>query len=470
MVSQIRFVATVICAGIMCTSIPTVQTAVGQNAVAQAAAVPVLPADWDTRFELFQMLLENQGMEPVSEKSVAYIEPSRTAVVFAGRVPRNWSGYEITRFMQRGGAVLVATDGPLYLRGICEIRTGVGPVAARYLTDRYQEFPDCIRVKEFAADDLVASGLSEIIVNGAGWITSVNGGSGNWQFTARLPENCEPSRASRGAVIATLTRRRMEQPSLVVAADSSLFTNGMLWHAENSVLAINISKVLKGTNRNRVLFVINGRPVGSYRERIAELLKPPTPPLNDTSLPEPDLATMLRFANTLAAQVEDSNLLNELAADRPRSVSVARYRRWLWAAAAVAALGFILWRLTQPATAPQTRALPNRKQKMEASLAAERTMQSGKLHGAAQMLACGFCRELTESDNPAEWSRRISPHSSSNRLTAALNASDRKKLTMVLDLAMGVDKRHISARRLKSIGASVQELRRIHAESGGLLT
>jgi hypothetical protein len=422
---------------------------------------------WHLGYELFQMLMEERGLTPERSWDDALSSPSTSVVVVCGdlrQIPqRDW--LRARRFVDQGGAMLVASEGGFDFPGVCSFYQGT--VVTGDSRDRYQSFADCIRIRKLKTDDALVKGVGELVVNRTGWLSVPTDDSMDWQIIASLPSTTLP-RASRSQPL-ILAGRGAEPLAgvMVLAADESLFTNGMLWHGDNAVLAIQVSELLCSSKRRSLLFVRNGIPLLGYRESSAvqnqppeqpPVPQPPLPPVN-IQPPEPDFDTKLKLANAVINEVQESNLINEVLRDRPRQARPLAYLKTVLLILLVLATLFILWRLMQ---SPQR--LPpepgNRFMQSVFGVMTARQMANSEFGAAIVLLARDLCIELTGSRIETDWIRCLSERQGSPARN--LNMAQRRELTEILGLAVRGATIHIPRRRFQSLGRSIKELRDVH--------
>lgn len=428
---------------------------------AQNAASP--DHNWHFRYELFQMLLEQNGLEPVTDPARVFRDPESSVIVLLGNV-NVFQPHDLNDFCERGGAVLVATDRSYSAGRIGEFMSSNSPVRSRRVSDWYQNHYDCLILDNIDSRNPLMKNVNSLVVNRTGWLAKPRWARREWDVAARLPDSTEPRRAESQPVIASLRFRQKEKGRLIMAADPSLFTNGMLWHGDNAILAINTSQLLCAGKRNRLLFLVDRKALESYRDSPMMNQTPP-PPLPENlpeNLPEPELATWLRIGNSVIRNVEETNVMNEAVADYTSRINSRMLRRAIIFAVAVIATLFILWSITSN-NAPTHRPMPARKMKSAHSLNAGRKTEASEFGLAASMLARELCKELTGSSEPAEWQRQLSenPVSGNGPLQAK---SAQKDIRKVLDLAVNTRTVHISRRKFEATGRMIQKLRQLHRE------
>lgn len=419
---------------------------------------------WHLGYELFQMLLEERGLTPERSWDDALSSPSTSVVVVCGdlrQIPQpDW--LRARRFVDQGGAMLVVSEGGFDFPGVCSFYQGT--VVTSDPRDRYQSFADCIRIRRLKTDDALVKGVGELVVNRTGWLSAPMDDSMDWQVIASLPSATLP-RASRNQPL-ILAGRGAEPLAgvMVLAADESLLTNGMLWHGDNAVFAIQVSELLCSKTRRSLLFVRNGRPLPGYRESSAtqnqtpEQPPLPQPPVN-IQPPEPDFDTKLKLANAVINEVQESNLINEVLRDRPRQARPLAYLKTVLLILLVLATLFVIWRLMQsPQKLPSEPA--NRFMQSVFGVMTSRQIANSEFGAAIVLLARDLCIELTGSRIETDWIRCLSERPGSPARN--LNLAQRRELTEILGLALRGATIHVPRRRFQSLGRSIKELREIH--------
>lgn len=403
---------------------------------------------WLYRTELFQMLLEEQGLKPTQELGDAFAAPEESVIVITGESSpvwqREWS--RLIEFTAQGGRLLIATDCSEAIRDF-----HIGPVMALQTKDRYLDYADCIRVTALEKSHPLTTNVESLVTNKTGWLSRPPDAAFRWTVVARLPRFCRPMESSEQPLIVAGRGQDSETGVIVLVADQSLFTNNMLWHGDNAVFAIRMSEFLSEGQRSRLVFVADGAPLPSYR---APMQLPPLPPL-----PEPDLAKLLRVANAAIRDVEESNLVNEALRDRPRHVRIPQYPRIILFVLGAAAFTFLLWKLVQQMN-PRPAPPPARDMLTSRAMSSEHAGIRSELSVAAQLLARDFCRELTGSDLPEDWKSVLLPSAQSGM--PHWKKSQRAQLKILLNLAVDGCSLHISPRRFRTIGQQIRELRQLH--------
>ena len=438
------------------------------DAFAIQQAVPAYTDErWHLGYELFQMLMEEQGLTPERSWDVAMSSPSESVVVVCGDLrqihSREW--LQARRFVAQGGALLVASEGNFEFPGVCSFFQGAA--VAGDSRDRYQSFADCIRIRRLRSDDKLVTGVRELVVNRTGWLSIPTDDSLDWQVIASMPATTLP-RASRNQPLILSGRDTAPQTGLMIlVADESLFTNGMLWHGDNAIFAIQVSELLCTERRRRLLFVRNGSPLPGYRE--SDAVQPPEPkeaalpkPPPNIEPPEPDIETKLRVANAVINEIQESNLVNEVLRDRPRRMSPRSYLRTALLILLMLATLFVLWRLMQKRLNLPTLPRPRFMQSVFGVMSA-RQIANSEFGAAIVVLARDLCIELTGSRTETDWIRCLSERSTVPE--KKLSRSQRRDLTEILGLSLRGATIHLSRRRFEALGRAIKELRDLHHAS-----
>jgi hypothetical protein len=422
---------------------------------------------WHLGYEMFQMLLEEQGLKPEQSWDDALSSPSKSVVVVCGDLqeihPREW--LRVRQFVAQGGALLVASEGHFEFPGVTTFSQGAA--VSGDSRDRYQSFADCIRIRRLKSGDELVKGVREIVVNRTGWLSVPSDDSLDWQVIASMPATTLP-RASRNQPVILAGRDVAPQTGVIIlVADESLFTNGMLWHGDNAIFAIQASQLLCGAGRRELLFVRNGIPLPGYREssNIQPPEEPPERPLTvppEMEPPEPDFETKLRLANAVINEVQDSNLVNEVLRDRPRQMSPLAYLRTVLLTGLGLATLFVLWRLMQNRLNLPPLPRPGLMRSVFGVMSA-RQIASSEFGTAIVVLARDLCIELTGSRAETDWIRCLSEEPAS--ATKNLSRIQRRELTDILGLALRGATMHLSRRRFEALGRAIKELRDQHRVS-----
>jgi len=418
---------------------------------------------WDFRYELFQMLLEQNGVRPVANMSAVTRRPPESIIVMLGHINFRTSRF-LESFCEQGGAVLLATDERYSAGRICEFREG--PVTSLQSAERYQNYADCLTITDIDHDHPLMTGVNSLVVNRTGWLAPPRWYIPDMQVAARLPQRTLPRDSSDQPLLATVGLPNINTGQLIVASDPSLFTNGMLWHGDNAILAINVSRILCSRNKNKMLFIADGVPLGSFRN--SPMVDSNNPPPLPENLPEPALETYVKVVNTVLKEVEDQNLPNQFMADRRHKIRSPYLRRHILLSLAIAVLMFVIWKMaaTHSATHP---AMPIRDMKSAHDLATGHKVKSAEFGLSASILARELCRHLTESSDPTDWRRQLIGNAASGEGEVEFHGvsnvkAQRKKLVDVIELATNTRTVHMSRKRFEALGQTIDQLRQLHAE------
>ena len=429
--------------------------------------IPQSEVKWHVGCELFQMLLEERGISNIQTLESSLSSPSNSVIVITGDLRRlpadSWT--RLVQYVGRGGNVLIASDQPRIMTGIGEIKPG--PVVATRSEDSYSEFRDCIRIRDIdaTADEMLR--VEEIISNRSGWLvlpektSSVN--PLRWKVIASLPVDCLPSASSQQPIIAVGSGSTPIAGVMILVADTSVLTNGMIWHGDNVTFAIRVSEVLGHGKRSLLTFVADGRVLASYKNRV---LPPPPIANRDPSklptgpqlqdLPETDLATKLLIANHVLKSVSDSNILNEAMANQPRPVNSRAYTLALLGLAAAVLtlllLAFLIRRV--PALLGRQPVIPH----ISAFEMESGTKKLSSQYGpAAFILAREFCKECSGSSGERDWKNKATHFQISEAIPN--DRALREKLEYVRSFEIGNLVTKVSESEFLKLGKIIHELR-----------
>lgn len=461
MILFLRFLIIAICSLLL-----TYQTAIASPAAQanrnklQATATDAEPEDdWLFRFELFQGLLEQSGLNPVSSTPDIFANPQRSVVVLTGQISSSFPPRLMEQFCAEGGHLLVACDTGFSAGRIAEFQQG--PVMVRGSQNRYLGHADCIVVSDFPTEHPITKGIEKLIFNRTGWLKKPRWFLPEWQQIANLPTNVSPSTNRSQPVMLQVKTMNNMKGRLLVTADHSVFTNGMLWHGDNALFAIQVAEWLAEGERDQLLFISDGQALSGFLNSPA--FQPP-----ETKLPNPktDLATMLKYMTAVANKVvqtsQEKNVTNELLARQPRGISPGKYRRILMFALATIVVLFVVWRFTAT-NYNYFATMPARTMKSAMDLNHEQLSKQDELTRAASMLARDLCRELTGSTDSRVWVQQLSKQSLNNRIMS-LDSSQRGRLSTIVDLATNNRTVPVSKKKLEELGQLIRDFRQQHRE------
>ena len=422
--------------------------------------------DWHFRFDLFQMLFEQNGLKPIQDVDVAFNTPERTVIVVLGNAGVFRDPNRVQKFLDAGGAMLLASDRRIAYDRFFYVFDG--PALSNQETDIYGGYPDCIRVTDFDVTHPLVKGVGELIVNRSGWILERPTLNPNaWRKVASLPATTSQL-SSRGKTIVGA----MTSESFIVVADHSLFTNGMMWHGDNAVFAINVSSALsQGPSgeamRDQILFLVDDTPSPSYLlGPLANELNLPLPPPEIE--PDLDVDQMLKVANQVVAAVEDSNSMNELLAGRPRRMASPYYRRALLFALSGILIAFAAYRLSSKSSKPipaawlrtSLKSVRPSRNRLSSKTTQLNSVERGR---AAQKLAQHFCQAVTGSDAKAVWVRELSGQGAFR--SEPIRGETSESLARVLSVAIQENAPHYTDGMLLLLAREIDELKSLIANA-----
>ena len=422
---------------------------------------------WYLGYNGFRMLLEERGLTVRTDMSATLTRPKESVVVMLGDVTgvslAEWR--RLRAYVAQGGSLLVASERAFKLPGVSLFSRG--PVASLDKDSQYQGFEDCIVLSDLNQSHPLSKGLRRIIVNKTGWMSTSEDSSLQWEVIAALTEDVLPGSARHRPVIMAGLDAAPGTGVMILSADQSLFSDGMLWHGDNSLFAIQVSDLLCRGNRKWLTVYDNGQTLPSY---MAELAPPPTPPQEPPNTPpnippqmppeieppEPDLATMLRMANEVIDEVQDSNILNETLKERPRNMRPVAWARTILLILLILFLMFVLWRLVQN----RWHLVPNQHTRFMQSMYgvhSSRQLETSEFGAAVETLARDLCRELTGSQIESDWLKLDAANP--NLPSATFSRAQKKALKEVVGIAMRGCRVHISRRKFQSLGRSIESIR-----------
>ncbi len=424
---------------------------------------------WFLGYSGFRMLLEERGLSVRRDLSRTLARPTESVVLLFGDLSatsiEDWRRYR--RYVTQGGTLLIASETAFTLPGVSTFTPG--PVSSNIRADSYQGFPDCLTLTKLNPTHPMTTGLRQIIVNRSGWLSKPEDDSLSWEVIASLPDRCFPIAARGKPMLLAGVDPVKDRGVLILCADQSLFSDGMLWHGDNSILAIQTSDLLCRGQRKWLTVIDNGKMLASYRESPQQAQVPPMPmppmpqippqlPLN-VEPPVPDLETALKIANAVVDEVQESNLVNETLRDRPRNMRPIAWLRTIALVLFILITLFVLWRLTQNSSIlPPIRHL--RFMQSMYGVNSAQQLKSNEFGSAVEVLARDLCREITGSPFETHWLQLLSDGKASK--LPPLSRSLRKGLTELLGIATRGCRIHISRRKFEKIGQTIQQLRTMH--------
>lgn len=422
---------------------------------------------WPFRTDLFQLLLEEQGLVPQDTLGRALAAPKRSAIIIISDTnrPLPVASEALVGFAERGGALLIARElsqaDPISTTSVAGLGTFVkGPVQATDASHQYETFDDCIRVTAISDRGARFNGLSTIITNRSGWFLPSTAGRFQWETVASFPGQTSPQASQNKALLAIGHSALSSDGMVIVCADASLLTNGMLWHGDNAILSIRLSELLRGEEKDRFVFIGNDQVLGSATKRLADQLRDEQArALPNVESPEPTLERLLRISNAVVKEIADSNIMNETLRQQPRNLSPRRYFRLLVICFITALLAWAIWKLLTSRTM-RTMWMARRQMKSAYQMQAG---QAGDYRQASGYLAREFCWELTGSRQSSDWQKFLARLTNSE---SAFNASELRELTRIFDIASRGSQERMSSYDLQRLGQTIAALRAGRHELG----
>lgn len=412
-------------------------------------------AAWQFEHDLFQMLLEDQGVEIVSDFKIAFAAPRQSIIVLTGTAPaqfRTSDWQQLVSFVNDGGHLLIASDRS----GIGQQlgRFGEGPVTTRNKRNQYQGFDDCLLVPMKQEFSETLSGVSQVVTNRSGWFVANSRGTLNWDTLVSLPEDCSPGVAQGQSLLALGRSKPTDGGLVLVSADASVFTNGMMWHGDNAIFAIRVSEILTEGEKSQLLFVSDNRILNSFRERLPS--EGDSTPMPDLPLPEPELKKALRLGNAIMSEIGNSNVLNEALRQQPRYITTGAYFTALLVFAAI--LFGVLVFLWLRSAGYLRGSLPVRRKMMAAfELESMADRMRGDYRNAAGYLSREFCWDLSGSRQSSDWQQYFATVLAN---PGTLGDKDRRGLREVVDIACRGSQHRMTRLDFEQLGGVIERLSR----------
>lgn len=419
-------------------------------------------ASW--QYDLFQLLLEERKLRVERSLGSIVANPKQSVIVVGNdgnNAIRRITSPFIMDFVERGGVVLLMHElnGAGRTNSFPLVGFGTfykGPVSAVNQVDAYEGFTDCVRVTNIGDREGLFSDIDSLITNRAGWFNPNESANWDWEAAATFPTSTQPIDIQPKQLLC-LGRPRNDQGGLaIVLSDSSLLTNNMLWHGDNSRLALRLAEIFQQQGRTRFHMLRNNVSLDSISERIAEKLRQEQAKMPPPNLPrpKPTFAQMLELGNIVAKEVIDSNVLNEALQRQPRHMTAERYFRFLMILLVAALLAFVLWKLLTNHTLRELW-LSRRRQRFSYEI--QSGNEAGDYRTAASYLAQEFCVQWTGSHHSRQWQQALAT------LLArmpSVTPADRHELSRIVDIASrGCHERMLGPDFLK-FGKTLDALRR----------
>ena len=213
---------------------------------------------------------------------------------------------EINWFIENGGSILWASDHPTSFPRSMGIRIQNQIYRTRNERDAYRGQAELIYADSFSQQHAITSGIDSVVTNLPSVISVTNRrayGRANWWPLLRLRKSVPNTLLLAGQF--------GRDSNVVIVADHSIFTNQMLTVEQNSKLVMQTIKWLQQGKRTDALILVDGRVV--QPADLMELEVPLPQPTKEQVIEifkqlDPEL--MLGFANSVIADVEDSDMHN----------------------------------------------------------------------------------------------------------------------------------------------------------------
>jgi hypothetical protein len=268
-----------------------------------AAQRSEIPFSHDNHF--FRFLLEQLQVQALDNLADAAQDPEHTVlIVFGAARSPNQVPSGLVEFIRSGGAVLIATKQPLdddledqlglSVRG--KIVAVPGDSEAAYRKNQWLPM-----VKAVSGSKEPWHGLEHVACNCPSYLQVRNP---RLRVIAEYPDNwiaIEPGASTRrfaGSLVFAVAGD-WDKGRLLVMADESVFNNEMMMQEDNDNFALayqSLQWVTDSGRRHRAYFVDNRRTVNDFQGVLAELSKPPPPPLE--------------ILNRMIAGMENDNFFN----------------------------------------------------------------------------------------------------------------------------------------------------------------
>ena len=407
---------------------------------------------WD-QFTLFHFLFQQRGLDSLTQIGDFDDRPEQTVVVLIGDLqtvsPRITDG--LSDFVRAGGAALIASD-----------RTSSRPRISRIVGGRcrvpeanaYRGFTDCPEIDTSESDwHPLFADVKTLVFNRPGYIRSFGFPFRN-SFLLSLPRFTQFNGERYEGL--PLMATGQSKGRVLTIADHSLFINSMLPHADNGSFAINVVNWLSESNRQRILFLVDGEVISS---NLSETLPNELPPLD--ALPDIPQETVFGLANAFLSEMQQENILNKLIANLQRSMLDYQIRRVILIALGGIILLFLFSRVfrSQP-----TVALPGTPLKETVfELRHRGKVSAAVLRPTAETLAKETMKSISDSENPVNWDARTNTFHISGG-SFFFRRDIKKMLRELSDFANGTGPSIVSPRALRRLDRSIKIVTTLHAE------
>ena len=431
-----------------------------QNAPTERAPSAEESSNW--RYDLLQLLLEEHKLEATRSRRSIFDNPEKSLVVIgndgSSHVESRIS-VPIIDFVENGGAILAMLElsatnrSDLYVNGLGTFHRG--PVLAGG-QEAYRTYSDCVVVTDINDSQNLFAGVRTLVTNRAGWFSPSQTKAWDWETVAKYPTTAMPSDIRPKNLLCVGRPRNGRGGMAIVLADSSLLTNNMLWHGDNSRLALRLSELFQNQGRTQFIMERNSVTLDSITERLAEKLRQEQPSAQPPNmpLPKPTLAQLLQIGNIVAKEVIDSNVLNEGLQRQPRNLRRESYYRILTVLLIAAILAAILWKLL---TSRSLREFWLARRRQRFSYEIQSGNEAGDYRTAAGYLAQEFCIQWTGSHHSRHWQQALATLMARQ---PSVTAADRHELTRIVDIASRGCHERMLGPDFQKFGQSIDTLRR----------
>jgi hypothetical protein len=349
---------------------------------------------WKRGFHGFNLICDAVGLTQITKDEFENYNEKDSVLVVLGDL-NQVNGIE--RYLQRGGAVLAASDQQgartarlrVGVRGGIEFRFDFPNAAIEQ--DRFGGMSDCPVVSDTRHHPALV-GVNRIVSNRPGIIRAAR--SATMAFLPPL-QNRSPPNASPNAFIASVENRAGGR--LLAVADQSIFTNQMIAYEDNDLFAYQSLLWLKGESREYVLVICNGKVQPRIDLSDIELsIPPPSSQEVIEALKNLPPSAWLDFGNSVAAVVEDQNMVNEFIhenMDQVPEVAMNRFFIFLFFGLICLSLviGFVWQKKLLRQTASVVASQRNRKESKQ-----RKSQESHERQWAAGVLLDSICIELAD--------------------------------------------------------------------------
>lgn len=404
---------------------------------------------WPYRFDAFQYLLQQNGLRVEPERKVVFESAPTSVVVLLGKCELfNLNEIDqLHEFVTHGGTLVIAPDDRFNATKLGSVFPG--PVLTNVRSDQFQEYRDCLIISKIAKENFLSAGLESLICNRSGWIHS-KPSELEWSDLCWLPDNCFPT-TSRGKPVISLGEHRATGGAIILIADPSLLSNGMLWFGDNSDLAVALAGFLT-RDRTNLHFEVHRKSQAFVQ--LEEIERLPTDNLPADPL-RPKWDTLLQVANRALQESSDPRTSNQQLRSQPRKFRPRDYIATIWSMLGLIVLTTVLLKLFNRPTSFAS-FLPKRRMKTGRELvrASRPIERQNKI--AAEALAREFARRWTGDHHPSEWRACLDQLRETNHSELTIN--EIAKIESILALALFGAKNTMSTKELHTLGNDIQSL------------